>query len=204
MKEKYVGTLEDMWGKEIYLYTMADSLEKAKKNLEYQKSQKEELGMFRFKKVEKEIKEDTSKEEVETKEEEREIIKKVSFLDDRYFVSNMGRIFSNKAGKSNDEFVELTTQNNKENKKEFITLVKKDGSQSTYRLDGLVYRTFTGDTSQRLRLIHIDGDMLNNKLSNLKKAKEDKSNSKTWVFPEEELRKYNKEDLIDLLKRMCM
>lgn len=203
MKEKYVGTLENVWGQNIYLYTYADSLEKAKKNLEYQKSQKEELGMFRFKKVEKEIKEDTSKKEVEAKEEEREIIKKVSFLDDRYFVSNMGRIFSNKAGKSNDEFVELTTQNNKENKKEFITLVKKDGSQSTYRLDGLVYRTFTGDTSQRLRLIHIDGDMLNNKLSNLKKVKEDKSNSKTWVFPEEELRKYNKEDLIDLLKRMC-
>ena len=196
IKEKYIGVLENLFGEEIYLYTYADSLEKAKKNLEYQKSQKGELGMFRFKKVEKELKEDTSKEEIikeekiQDKPELEEIIEY-----DGYYVSNMGKVFTKK-----DKVLKQLRERKKSSGKVVITFNK-----DTYNLNAIIYRAFNQEVelTPRTRIINIDGNVENNKLSNLKIGTE-QENSSNFSKVEQEFIKKHKNQLIELINKMCV
>ena len=196
IKEKYIGVLENLFGEEIYLYTYADSLEKAKKNLEYQKSQKGELGMFRFKKVEKELKEDTSKEEIikeekiQDKPELEEIIEY-----DGYYVSNMGKVFTKK-----DKVLKQLRERKNSSGKVVITFNK-----DTYNLNAIIYRAFNQEVelTPRTRIINIDGNVENNKLSNLKIGTE-QENSSNFSKVEQEFIKKHKNQLIELINKMCV
>lgn len=199
MKNRYKAILENAFTSgTILLYTYANNLENAKRNIEYQRKEKG-LDMFFIKKLEldeKEGEEVTTSEEIkeETKE-EKEIIKRIDFLDSRYYISNMGRIFSDKGSKG--ELIELST-NKAESGKNSISIVKKDGKQTTYSIDSIVWRTFVGDDSGRLRLIHIDGNKSNDKLSNLKKVTEDRKPKKELNLTEE-LKKFSKDDLLKVI-----
>ena len=196
IKEKYIGVLENLFGEEIYLYTYADSLEKAKKNLEYQKSQKGELGMFRFKKVEKELKEDTSKEEIikeekiQDKPELEEIIEY-----EGYYVSNMGKVFTKK-----DKVLKQLRERKNSSGKVVITFNK-----DTYNLNAIIYRAFNQEVelTPRTRIINIDGNVENNKLSNLKIGTE-QENSSNFSKVEQEFIKKHKNQLIELINKMCV
>ena len=189
IKEKYIGVLENLLGEEVYLYTYADSLEKAKKNLEYQKSQKGELEMFRFRKVEKELKEDTSKEEIikeekiQDKPELEEIIEY-----DGYYVSNMGKVFTKK-----DKVLKQLRERKSQSGKVVITFNK-----DTYNLNAIIYRAFNQEVelTPRTRIINIDGDLNNNKLSNLEKVKDD-NKKKENIYLQEEIERLKK-DLLNL------
>lgn len=193
MKEKYIGTLENIFGETTYLYTYADSIEKAKKNLEYQKSQKGELGMFKFIKVEKELKEDTNKEEIinekeiQDKQELEEIIEY-----DGYYVSNMGKVFIKK-----DNKLKQIKARKSQSGKVIITFNK-----DTYNLNSIIYRAFNQqvELNPKTRIININGDINDNKLSNLMLNTE--QDNKGESFNLNDLRKFSKNDLLNIINRM--
>lgn len=197
MKEKYIGTLENLFGDKTYLYTCAYSIDEAKKNLEYQKSQKGELGMFKFMKVEKEIKDDTSKEE-KIKEEEiqdkPELEELVEY--DGYYVSNMGKVFMKK-----DKVFKQVRERKSQSGKVVITFNK-----DTYNLNSIIYRAFNQELelTPRTRIINIDGNVENNKLSNLKVSAEQENLSNLSKVELEFVKKLNKNQLIELIDKMCM
>lgn len=193
MKEKYIGTLENLFGDKTYLYTYADSIDRAKKNLEYQKSQKGELGMFKFMKVEKEIKEDTSKEETIKEEEiqdKPELEELVEY--DGYYVSNMGKVFMKK-----DKVLKQVRERKSPSGKVVITFNK-----DTYNLNSIIYRAFNQqvELNPKTRIININGDINDNKLSNLKLNTE--QDNKGESFNLNDLRKFSKNDLLNIINRM--
>ena len=196
IKEKYIGVLENLFGEEVYLYTYADSLEKAKKNLEYQKSQKGELEMFRFRKVEKELKEDTSKEEIVKEEKIQDKPELEEIIEyDGYYVSNMGKVFTKK-----DKVLKQLRERKNSSGKVVITFNK-----DTYNLNAIIYRAFNQEVelTPRTRIINIDGNVENNKLSNLKIGAE-QENSSNFSKVEQEFIKKHKNQLIELINKMCV
>lgn len=155
MKEKYKAIV-DINGNEEELYTYAIDEDTARRNITYRLNEKGEY-MFRFIKIGKE------NEEI-VEEKEQEILKEYK----GYYISNQGKVFSIK----NDGLYEIKQSKNGD---KLSVSLSKDGN-TTYNVDSLVWRAFVGGDDERIRLNHKDGNLLNNKLSNLEKAnkKEDK------------------------------
>jgi len=181
MKEKYKAIV-DINGNEEELYTYAIDEDTARRNITYRLNEKGEY-MFRFIKLEKE-----NEEIIEEKESfEQEILKECK----GYYISNLGKVFSIKS----DGLYEI--KQNKNGDKLSVSL-SKDGN-TTYNVDSLVWRAFVGGDDERIRLNHKDGNLQNNKLSNLEKAK--KKEDKIIKISKSELENnyFKKEDFEKLM-----
>lgn len=184
MKEKYKAIV-DINGNEEELYTYAIDEDTARRNITYRLNEKGEY-MFRFKKLEKE-----NEEIVEEKESfEQEILKSCK----GYYVSNMGKVYRIEK----DGLYELKQKQN--GGKSSVTLIN-DGKNTTYNVDSLVWRAFVGGDDGRIRLNHKDGNMLNNKLSNLERV--EKKEDKVIKISQSELENnyFKKEDFEKLMNK---
>lgn len=192
MKEKYKVEVELENKQIVTRYTYAVNKNTALCNVAYNLENKEGQHNYNF--IGAEVIKEVMHEEIEEIV-EKEIIKKIKSDDlGDYYVSNMGKAYSFK----NDELVEMKLRRNGD--RLGLTLRTKDGNTTTMNIDSLVWRTFKNDDSKRIRLEHIDKDIDNNKLSNLKKLREEKPISTTRL--ENELKKLDREQLLEIINRM--
>lgn len=180
MKEKYKAIVE-INGNEEELYTYAIDEDTARRNITYRLNEKGDY-MFRFKRIERE-----SEEVIEEKE--QEILKEYK----GYYISNQGKVFSIK----NDGLYEIKQGKNGD---KLSVSLSKDGN-TTYNVDSLVWRAFVGGDDERIRLNHKDGNMLNNKLSNLERV--EKKEEKIIKISQSELENnyFKKEDFEKLMNK---
>jgi DNA gyrase/topoisomerase IV subunit A len=178
MKERF-KIIAEINGNEEELYTYAIDEETARRNITYRLNERGDY-MFRFKRVERE-----SEEIMEEKE--QEILKECK----GYYISNQGKVFSIK----NDSLYEIKQSKNGD---KLSVSLSKDGN-TTYNVDSLVWRAFVGGDDERIRLNHKDGNLLNNKLSNLEKA--NKKQEKIIKISQSELENnyFKKEDFEKLM-----
>lgn len=96
-----------------------------------------------------------------------------------YYVSNMGRV--KKYAKKNDAYFLLKPSPNKNNGRMYVGVINNDGKRKNYMLARIVASYFCdGKSEEKNTVNHIDGDVANNKASNLEWLSQSENNKHSY------------------------